>query len=375
MNDNPAQNLANARLAFIALQGLSVFRPAPGRAVGGAETQMRRLAAALTGRFGCRACFICLGDQDQLEEYDGLEVAVIDRGHGQLAKVRRIKEALREYAPTFVLQRASGLDTFLAGRYARRCGARFVYMLAHDRDARKLPWREELHWRRMLYRRGLRSADRIVAQSEFQVNSLKCYWGLDAELIRSLQEPPGEPVGSLAAKKEGLLWVGRAVEVKQPELFLELAKRMPQIPCTMILNRTHREEYFAKLRTEAEGLSNVRFVESVAPDEIMSHFRAARLLVSTSRDEGFPNTHLDAFRAATPVMTLAADPDDLIAENELGFFAQGDFEALAREIEKRYSDAEWLAATGRRAADYLRDNHDPEKITSQWGALLGKLIK
>jgi hypothetical protein len=47
---------------------------------------------------------------------------------------------------------------------------------------------------------------------------------------------------------------------------------------------------------------------------------------------------------------------------------------LARELERRYGDAEWVHETGRRAAEHVRAFHDPDRLANEWGDLLGRLL-
>lgn len=360
--------LANARISFIALQAYNLFHPDPSAPVGGAEVQILQLAGALVER-GCRGRVICLAERDGAERHGALEVVTISRAHGAFDKARRILRALAAQETDCVMQRASGLETWLAARYARRHKKPFVFMAAHEMDTLPFQWRDWTRWRRVLYRRGLLAANRIVAQSGDQAAMLKRYWKRDATVIRSFQPPPEPP----APGKKGLLWIGKAVAYKRPERFLELARRLPSIPCVMILNASHLPRYYEQLREEAARTPNITLLPHVPYDRIMDCFRATRALVGTSDAEGFPNTYLQAWRASTPVFALSCDPDQIIQREGCGFCAGDDFDLLVREIERRYKDEAWLLEAGKRGAEYLRREHDLARIAGQWAELLSAI--
>lgn len=363
--------LKDAKLAFIALQGYNLFRPGVASHIGGAEVQILQLAASLREKTGCSARIVCLGPEDGLENHAGIEVATVSRRRGALGKTRAIQRALEESGADCVLQRSWGLETWLGARYARRHGKRFVFMVAHAWDARPPRVLDWLHWRRAAYRLGLAGADAVVAQSAEQTRTIERNLGIRPVLIRSFQPPP-ENVA--IEEKKNVLWVGRAVPFKRVEKLLDVAERLPGVPFVLVLNPTHDKPYYQDLRARLERLPNVRHVPYVPYEEIGRYFRGARLFIGTSTtEEGFPNTYLQAFRARTPVLSLAVDPDRMIRERELGFVAGENLDALAREVERRFPDAEWIRKTGDRAADYLREFHDPSRLTEQWAELLSGL--
>jgi glycosyltransferase involved in cell wall biosynthesis len=314
--------------------------------------------------------FFCLADREGMEVHDGLEVRTVPRAGGAWARLRAVQAALADFLPDCVLQRCSGMETWVAARYARSHGKRFVFLVAHEIDVAPFSPPRFLHWRWFLYRRGLLAADHIVVQSEEQARALRRGWGLGSTVIRSFQPPPEPP----RADKEGVLWIGRAIEFKRPERFLDLAERLPGIPFTLILNPTHRRRYSRRLRERAESLPNVRHIPYVPYAQVMEHFHAARLLVGTSEAEGFPNTYLQAFRASTPVLSLKVDPDGIIRREGLGFVAGGNFDRLASEAKRRYDDLPWIAETGRRARAYVLNHHYPDQIGDQWARLLERVL-
>ena len=259
------------KIAIISLQAYNLFRTDSAVVVGGAEVQLKQLATLLQKHYGCQIRFICLANESGIKKFDGLELACIPRSLGQLAKVNAIQQALRDYAPDFVFQRGWGLETFLAAQHAKKHGAKFVYMAACVWDVERPTLRGWLNWRRALYWLGLKKADAVVAQSQFQQEAFLNNFHIQSRIIRSFQPQP-EPV---SADKNTLLWVGRANPVKRPKLFIDLAERLPDIPCVMILNASRDQAYFDALQERAHCLPNLRFIPYVPHDQIMPYFHRA----------------------------------------------------------------------------------------------------
>jgi len=362
--------LHDRHIAFVSLQSYGFYHPEASSKQGGAEVQVALLARILAENHGAKVRVVCLGPENRLERHGPVELAVLSRETNASQKVRAVLESLSDFQTDCVLQMSWGIETWMAARYASRRKKRFIFLIAQTEDVR-LGLKDWLHWRRALYRRGLRAADRIIAQSDEQVQSLPPPLRPKTAIIKSVQPSPED----LFPEKTNILWVGRAVPLKQAEVFLDLAERLPGLPFEIILNPTHEEEYSRRLAERADALPNVKRIPYVPYDSILDHFRRARLFVSTSTVEGFPNTFLQAFRTRTPVFTLQADPDGVIARFGLGFCASGNRETLACQIENRYTDAAWLRETGNHAAEYLTRNHAPRTVGDQWAEMIAATLQ
>jgi glycosyltransferase involved in cell wall biosynthesis len=121
--------------------------------------------------------------------------------------------------------------------------------------------------------------------------------------------------------KKGVLWVGRIEPWKRPESFIELARKMPGVPFTMVAPAFRGfEDYAAGIYRMAEGLKNLSIIDFVPFDEIDRYFRRAKVFVNTSTEEGFPNTFVQACMNFTPIVSLMSIPDDFIGKSGAGIF-------------------------------------------------------
>ena len=76
--------------------------------------------------------------------------------------------------------------------------------------------------------------------------------------------------------------------------------------------------YGEKIVESLQALPNVQYRGQVAPDEAIRVISDAAFFLSTSDEEGFPNTFLQAWAAGTPVISLRIDPDQVIERYALG---------------------------------------------------------
>lgn len=118
------------------------------------------------------------------------------------------------------------------------------------------------------------------------------------------------------------------------------------------------------IRNKAEALDNVNFTGFVPPDEIHEYYRRASLLVCTSEYEDFPNTFLEAWRYATPVVTLkpvfeidSPGPPILV---ESGTISQ-----LVDDVADLQNDTNKRKQMGETARSVVRERFSIDAVTSE----------
>ena len=110
------------------------------------------------------------------------------------------------------------------------------------------------------------------------------------------------PAGARADPRGYVLWVATMREQKRPELFIELARRMPQHRFMIVGGNDPGpgETYAEAVRAAAAQLPNMTVRGFVPFAEADRLFDGARVLVNTSTYEGFPNTFLQAWARGVP---------------------------------------------------------------------------
>src|SRR6185503_4911636 len=111
--------------------------------------------------------------------------------------------------------------------------------------------------------------------------------------------------------KPRVLWVGRFSPEKRLEWFLDLAAAVPEVEFHVLGAANRPSAYADALVRRAATLSNVVRHGHVAHDQVARFYAGARLLVLTSRFEGFPSTMMEAWSLGVPTVSTV-DPDGVV---------------------------------------------------------------
>lgn len=219
-----------------------------------------------------------------------------------------------------------------------------------------------------LYRIGIKSVDFIVAQNEKQREGFARLFGKTTRTVKSVITLPD----IRAAGKGGyILWVGSSLRKKQPRVFLELARALPDLQFRMIVAPVD-VALDQELRAEAAGLENLEYLGFVPFAQIGRYFSEAAIFASTSLLEGFPNTFLQSWQFGTPVVSLNVDPDDVIQKHALGRLS-GTFEKMCSDVRDLMGDSSLRETLGENGRQYVRDNHSREVVVPQYLDILEHL--
>lgn len=244
--------------------------------------------------------------------------------------------------------------------FCRRAGRPGVLLLGSDMDlspgyvagsCRRNEYGNTAH----LGRFALGAATHIVAQTAGQRELLRARFGRECAVVPSPVDLEGPVARSASAPPPGyVLWIGKADEVKRPELFLELARRLSAHRFVMVLNPSDPARGRA---VRASRPPNVTIVDRLPLAEAEAWVASAAALVNTSRHEGFPNTFLQAGKHGVPVASLEVDPDGLLGTTGCGLFARGDLARLADELARLLAEPGAGARLGARLREHVRANH------------------
>lgn len=244
-----------------------------------------------------------------------------------------------------------------AAFWCQRNKRKFVYSTAHDFDCTaSLPaltkWYE-----RVLYKYGIRRADKMIVQTEFQRQLLKKSFGLDSV---ALPMPcPGPTPDCFEApefpSKPRVVWVGRADPQKRLEWLLDIAEQIPEIQFEVAAANISDSPYVTSVVARAKAMTNVRWLGPVKRADMPDVYRNALCLCSTSIHEGFPNTFLESWSYGTPLVTTF-DPDGLVAAKEMGVPIASVAEGVQAIRSLVSSSARWKTMS-RNSRMYYEANH------------------
>jgi glycosyltransferase involved in cell wall biosynthesis len=348
------------------------------RHIGGAEVQQCLLAQGLARR-GRAVSMVTLDEGQGSERAHGGVVAFRSYGlHAGLPglrffwpRVTHVWAAMRRADAAAYYQRTSDSLTGVVAAFCRLWRRRFVFAVGEDGDCLPSLPNCRTGRERALFRFGLRRADVVVAQTRWQQEALVRHFGVRSVLIRSAAPDAGEPKQLPREGRPRFLWAGRVAPQKRPELLIELARRCPGTDFDVVgaAQGGASGEAFA---TAAAALPNVRLHGFVPHAELGTFYDQATALVCTSVREGFPNTFLEAWTRARPVLTTV-DPDEVVRREGVGLVASGPAELTEATLGISARGEDWAAMSRRARAYYLRE-HRPDRILDDYEALLRELL-
>ncbi|MBN2328456.1 MAG: glycosyltransferase family 4 protein [Candidatus Omnitrophica bacterium] len=261
-------------------------------------------------------------------------------------------------ADIYVMAGASGLARPVAD-FCRTNNRSFLFRIVEHRDCDGTfvygdPEGESYRW-------ALHQADVILCQTEEQKKLLQRTEHLAAVRVPNLVrlQPPSD------ALRTDVLWIGEAVEWRQPELFYRLALTIPHQNFTL-LTRPDNPDYFERLVSKTRDVPNLGFENSVPYHEWPILMQRARLLVNTSRYEGFPFSFSLAFASSVPVASLNIDPDGMLEKKQLGICAHGSEVHLAQGVADIISYPRQWKRFSDNAYQFARNELNPETAVESY---------
>jgi len=344
--------------------------------MGGAEVQQTLIAGVLLG-IGCEVSVLVhdLGQPDEVVTRDGIRLIKAYR------KNRRFRDfvvfwrhpfwvAMKRADADVYYQRASGTMTGVIAILCRLLGRPFVHATSIDLDLDGTKEKRLNPVKRAVYRYGIRKATAVVVQTDQQNANLRRRFGRDGVIIPNTVALPEERA---ARNRRFVLWVSSFRDHKRPEMFLDLAERLPDQEFVMVGGPFHAHpELYDAVRKRAETMPNMRLTGTVPYGEVGKYFDEAKIFVCTSTMEGFPNTFLQAWCRGVPVVTTF-DPDGSVQKHDIGRYCVT-MEDLVEAVRLLSSNDELREQMGSRAVEYVKQNHGPDVVGARYKELLGNLL-
>ncbi|MBD3249388.1 glycosyltransferase [Candidatus Woesearchaeota archaeon] len=361
------------KVCFVSTFAYPLFDKRCKAGFGGAEVQLVELSKRLKDRF--RVSFI-VGDfgQGDKKEFNGIKIFRSFKPKRGIVNYARIFfdfwKSFKNTKSDVYIQRSTSYETFLTGLFCKIYKKKFIYMVAHDIDVNKDGLRKMFGpFVNFFFNRGLSFADLIICQNRGQQKNLMKYKGRRDSIVMK----KGIDVASkMSSKKNYALWVGRCVKWKQPELFIELAKKIENMDFLMICPQGNDKKYFDSVKNKTNGIENLKFLDFVAKEQINEHYSKAKVFVLTSRYEGdLPMTVLESLAVGTPIVSLNVNPDNVF-KNKFGFYCKGDAINMEKKI-RFLSSTNKYEDYSKKSIKYMKENHDIGMIGKIFGDVIERL--
>ncbi|RYE37442.1 MAG: glycosyltransferase family 1 protein, partial [Sphingobacteriales bacterium] len=308
------------------------------KVIGGAEFQAMLLAEAL--RYKYEIFYIsCNEFEDGEIALNGLKVYQVkisstDRNTFYLKIFYRIQTILQKERPDKIYHRAVVPYSVLLARFASKRNIDFITHIASEHS---LTFNTSISSKLKLWclRKLCLYSKRVIVQTQQQYDMLSSSVNIRGVLLPNFQER----VHALSATNNSgikkVVWIGKSTPIKQLELFLQVAESCSNLNTQFVcIVKRLQDDYSKALFKRAFQLPNLTLIEGKENDFINAFLaKETFLLINTSMSEGFSNTFIQAWMRGVPVISLNSDPNNLLVEENLGSFCEGNLSMIKKYIE------------------------------------------
>lgn len=363
------------KICIISLNLAAYFDTTPRSRYGGAEVQAAFVANALASSGQNVSLVVADLPEDVAIPYPALSAFRTGDGIPGIRflhpRMSGILDALERADADVYYQRNAGMVTGLTAHFCGRHDRVFAYGAGSDTDFSFRGVLIEGLRDRVLFRHGLRRADGIVVQNESQLRLSKAVLTGAVEMIPNGVLPSTRPFTNEAGP---ILWAGGLRPVKRPDLFIELARRIPERKFVMVGGGTTTErDYAVATEKSAVGIPNLTLTGWLPHSEVIRHIERASLVVNTSVVEGFPNVYLEAWNTGLPVVSFN-DVDGMIEREQLGAIV-ADVAHMETAIRSLMDDAGRLRAIRENTRRVVSERFSPSVLGPRYVDFFERLVR
>ncbi len=364
-------------ICFVSLNSYPIIAEFDMPYVGGAEIQQVILAKELLKHEYNISMITYDEGQPEVEYVSGIKVIkTYKRDMAPLvnivSKTKNIWHAMAE-ANADIYYHSAG-SAGIVGIFCKILNKKFVHQIPSDANVSKYLRFIDFNWfSKLIEYVDIILADAIIAQNKFQKTMLKNRFKRESVIINNVF--PLTP-SNLAEKKDPpiILWAATVGEIKQPYLFLELAKSIPEAKFQLIGGIGTDLNLYKNIEKISKNIPNLIFEGFIPFSRIEEYYKSASIFVNTSRFEGFPNTFIQAWMNFVPVISLNVDPDCIICKNNLGYHSVS-FAKMIEDIKALINDKNLREKLGQNCRNYVEKNHNVSIVIGEYIEVFGNLTK
>ncbi len=283
--------------------------------------------------------------------------------HSHLFDARKLYSTLKSISPDSIYQRVGCAYTGIAALYAKKNGCSMLWHVASDQDLKPLQFKLSKniafrHLEKKALEYGVKHATNIVVQTRQQKKLLEQNYGrTPSGIVANFH--PAPPLPPPKDSQIHVVWVANLKPLKQPRLFMKMAERLhhhTKSRFTMI-GRNSNWRWGRELQKEISETGCVDYIGEQPFDKVNEILAQAHILVNTSQYEGFPNTFIQAWMREVPVVSLNANPDNVLDRHGVGLACHGDFEQLVKNVNLLIENRELRTSLARNARSYALEYH------------------
>ena len=234
---------------------------------------------------------------------------------------------IRKFKPTYLIIKSAGGMIGLMSLICLFTRTKLVFMVTNDIDVDKRSNIKLNFLNRFLYKIGLMYSSSIFCQNNYQLESFrKKYPNKNIFKVTNPFIPLNENSDmNLSKKRSYVSWLGIFQAQKNLKSLLNIAKDNPEILFHIAGKSSNSiDQDTLKSINELKKLKNVKFVGFLKRNEILKFLSQSIALLNTSDYEGFSNTFLESFYSGTPIISLNANPDNILTDYNIGYVIKKD---------------------------------------------------
>ena len=270
--------------------------------------------------------------------------------------------------PDIIYQRIGCYQTAICAYYAKTRNCLSLFHISSDKDVdsiatsigRNLLFR---FFDRRMQKYGINHSKKVIAQTHVQAGLLKQNFNRTADAV-VYNFHPIPPNHVPKDKTIRIVWVANVKNIKQPELFIKLAKDLHDgtgAIFTMVGKMQGKKRWCRHIQQQIRHTDGIEYLGAVSQESVNRLLSRSHLLVNTSHFEGFSNTFIQAWMRRVPVISLHVDPDNLLQRKQIGRLS-GNYDKLKQDVKEMIENDNLRETFGENAFNYSVENHSFENI-------------
>lgn len=232
-------------------------------------------------------------------------------------------------------------------------------------------------------RMAVANADKLIVVSQYLQSYFQNRYGIDSTYIPTAPAEYSDSDENLAyisslglEPKKYIIFLGRLVPEKRPELLLEAFKVLdPEDWKLVFVGDTSGTDDFKSKLVKGKN-DKIIFTNTLTGSLLAETVRNAGLFVLPSDLEGLPLVVLEAMREGIPVLASDIPPHkQLVGEDRGTLFKAGNLNSLVTTLQQILSRPEELENKAKKAKEYIRANYSWQKVSFENLVLYAKLSK
>lgn len=325
---------------------------------GGAERQLIFMLRALLNE-GVRARVLCLTKGEALEQEIldlGIHVDWVGASRNRFVRLTEIIGSLRE-APVDVVQSAHFYTNIYAALAGKVLSVPSIGAIRNDLTSEIAANGVFGKWQLSLPRSQIANSTSALERA-----LASGYAKEKLFLVRNVVAASENLMSPKNSSKTSLLFAGRLVEQKRPELFIELACQLSRLAPNedlefLVAGDGPLRPKLERLASE-KGLRNDQMKFLGEQSAMRDVYNASDILISTSAHEGTPNVILEAMAHGIPVVaTNVGGVTEILAAGRGLLVRPGDVDGLVLASKRLIDDKSLRKHLGEGGKKYIREHH------------------